>query len=166
MRVYRHGMIGRLVDALALAAVCNVAACNTSCDEEDRVATLVTDGTTNSARTVYESASWDGRYLEFRPGKSLVFEHGLQMTPFAVLTYVAFSPCPLAPAGSCPDDDAPSGEVAESAGNIAPISDVDSETFTVRNKTCEKFYLRVTAQAYASAPGALVSTEGTAGIPE
>jgi hypothetical protein len=146
--------------------MCNISACNTSCDDEDPVATRVSDGTTNSARTVYESASWDGHYLQFRPGKSLVFEHRLQMTPFDISTFVAFSPCPLAPAGSCPDDDAPSGEVAESAGNIAPISDVNWETFTVTNKTCETFHLRVTAQAYASALGALVSTEGTAGIPE
>jgi hypothetical protein len=41
----------------------------------------------------------------------------------------------------------PSGEVAAGAGDVSVISSVDEKYFTVRNNSCETFYLRVTASA-------------------
>jgi hypothetical protein len=85
--------------------------------------------------------------LKFAPQKKYVFEHHLRATPTTVMTYLGFSPCPLAPQGTCSDDDAPSGEVAAGAGDVSVISDIDEQSFSVRNNTCETFYLRVTAWA-------------------
>lgn len=144
---YQSGRSFRSVLAAVLPCLCALWSCKTSCDNADTTATTVTDGIRNSALTVYESAAWDGRYVEFRPQKKLVFEHGLQAIPFNITTYVGFSPCPLAQPGTCSDDPEPSGEVAEAAGDLSPISDVTEQSFTIRNNTCETFYLRVTAEA-------------------
>lgn len=136
-----------MVLGVTLLCVCALSSCKTSCDNADASVTTVTDGIRNSTLTVYESAAWDGHYLEFRPQKELVFNHGLRTIPFNITTYVGFSPCPLAKRGVCSDDPEPSAEVAEGAGDLSPISDVNEQSFTIRNNTCETFYLRVTAEA-------------------
>jgi len=137
----------RSILVAVLPCVCAFWSCKTSCDDADTTKTTVTDGIRNSSLTVYESAAWDGRYLEFRPEKELVFKHGLRAVPFNITSYVGFSPCPLARPNVCSDDLEPSGEVAEAAGDLSPISDVTEQSFTIRNNTCETFYLRVTAEA-------------------
>lgn len=121
--------------------------CKTSCDDGDGSVEVVRDGLVDSARTVYQSVPWDGRYHAFPPQKRLEFEHGLGRVPFDVSPYVAFSPCPLAPPGTCHDDPDPSGEVAQPAGDLFVIYAMDARSFTVRNSTCETFYLRVVALA-------------------
>lgn len=135
-----------LAAGVFLLSTCAVS-CGSSCGDADAEPSHVTDGIRNSARTTYQSSGFNDPYLWFPPQKELVFQHGLVAEPFDVNTYVGFSPCPLAEPGSCPDDPSPSGEVAESAGDISPISDVNERSFTVRNRTCQTFYLRVTAQA-------------------
>lgn len=155
--------MSNVLHAVALLSAVATWSCRTSCDNADREPTIVKDGLTNSARTVYESATWDGRYVKFAPEKRLVFEHGLRAIPFQITTYAAFSPCPLASPGTCLDDPNPAGEVAESAGDIAPISDVTEQSFTVHNGTCETFYLRVAAQAHSRASIGDPEPQGAAG---
>lgn len=123
-------------------------ACQTSCDDAvDRTPEVFDGGQTDASGTLYQSADWQGRYLKFPPRRVFEFVHHLRQTPFIVMPYVAFSPCPYAPEGTCADDKHPAKQSAPAAGDLAPITAVNETSFRVTNNTCETFYLRVTAYA-------------------
>ncbi len=111
-------------------------ACKTSCSDND--ADLADeeyfDGITDSSGSVYQSTLWNAPFLEFRPQKKYVFHHGLRGIPNVIQVYVGFTPNPLANAN-----------VAEAAGNIAIVERVDENVVKVRNDTCQRFYMRLTA---------------------
>ena len=133
----------------ALLALGTLAApgCRTSCDDaEEGSAERVTDGTTDAASGVYESAPWNGAYHEFLPQKRYEFVHGLAGVPRIVQTFVAFDETPLGERAH--------GNVSEAAGNEVIIEGVDATSIRVRNDTCETFFLRVAASDPEAAPEA------------
>jgi len=125
--------------AVTLAFALANPACNTSCsDDASGPPEDVHAGTTDSTRSVYESASFSGTYLEFRPQKKYKFFHGLRGTPAVVQAWVGFSDRPL-------NENGQSGNISEAAGNEAILEAVTSEYVIIRNDTCETFYLRLVA---------------------
>jgi hypothetical protein len=130
-----------LAPLLAAALVFSLAnpACTTSCsDEETGGPEEIRGGTTDSTRSVYESTSFSGKYLKFRPNKRYKFFHGLRGTPAVVQAWVGFHEVPL-------NSDMETGNISEAAGNEAILEAVTSEYVTIRNDTCETFYLRLVA---------------------
>ena len=99
----------------------------------------------------YETAPWDGTYLEFPPQRRYDVYHGLGRVPPVVVTNVGFEATPLVDGGN--------GDTSESAGNIVLIEAVNDEFVRVRTDTCETFYLRVVA----CAPGVALEPEDTSG---
>jgi hypothetical protein len=123
--------------ATALVLLGQIPGCKTSCDDdEEGDAEVVTTGTTDATRSVYESAPWAGKYLRFRPDKRYSFVHGLRGTPSVVQAWVGFDEQPLS---NYP------GNISEAAGNEAIIESVTAERVQIRNDTCETFYLRLVA---------------------
>ncbi|HLV66355.1 MAG TPA: hypothetical protein VKY73_11115 [Polyangiaceae bacterium] len=121
--------------------------CASSCaDAVDETPVPVREGTRDG--WCYETAPWDGTYLEFPPQRRFEIHHDLGRVPPVVVTYVGFEATPLVDGGN--------GEIAETAGNIAVIEAVTDEIVRVRNDTCETFYLRVVA----CAPDAPLTPEG------
>ncbi len=95
-------------------------------------------GTTNPARTVYESAPFDGAFQHAPPGEVLAFRHHLLGRPVIVQTWLAFDERPLGGHGT--------GNIVLAAGNEAMFNCVDAEFIELRNDSCEKsFYVRVAA---------------------
>jgi hypothetical protein len=131
-----------ILTALASALLLS---CKTSCDNEDSSATTITDGTTNESRTSYERRRL-GRPFPDIPSPEKV---RVRASPFQKTHHdhdlPRIQPCPLTPTGTCQDDPMPSGEVAAGAGDTSAISSITDRSFTIRNNTCETFYLRVTA---------------------
>lgn len=147
--------------AAALVLVAVHPGCTTTCsDPEGDDPEDIHSGTTNAARTVYESAPWRGEYLKFRTNKSYRFFHGLRGTPAVVQAWVGFDAKSLHDNGS--------GNISEAAGNEAIIESVTAEHVTIRNDTCETFYLRLVASdpiedvAAGGAPSAGAGGTGTA----
>lgn len=137
-----------LVFAALLLGASGAPGCRTSCDDAvDSTPDVFSDGLTDASGMSYQSAPWDGRFLKFPPRKVYEFTHHLRAAPVLVVPYVAFSPCPYAARGTCPDDDSPSEQSAVGAGDLAPITQVNAESFRVTNNTCETLYLRVAAYA-------------------
>jgi hypothetical protein len=125
--------------AAALAFSLGNPACTTSCsDEETGGPEEIRSGTTDATRSVYESTSFSGKYLKFRPNKRYKFFHGLRGTPALVQAWVGFHEVPL-------NSDMETGNISEAAGNEAILEAVTSEYVTIRNDTCETFYLRLVA---------------------
>ena len=79
----------------------------------------------------YESAPWEGPFLDFPAGRSYLFIHGLGSAPQTVSVYFSF-------------DDV-GGSSTPAAGNQATIEEVTAEHVHVRNDTCSHVYVRVTA---------------------
>jgi hypothetical protein len=131
--------------------------CNTSCDDtESGDPEVIRSGTTNATRSAYESGPWSGKYLRFRPDKHYTFIHGLSGTPAVVQAWVGFHETPLG------DND--HGNISLAPGNMAIFTAITPEYVTVRNDTCETFYLRVAASDPIDAAG--LNTGGTGGVPE
>jgi hypothetical protein len=86
--------------ALPLALGGTTPGCATSCDDGEKGDPEVTSGTTNAARTSYESDSWDGSYHEFPPQKRYDFVHGLRSRPDFVQAFVGFVERPLGDEGT------------------------------------------------------------------
>ena len=140
----------RLVFGLPLLAAALALAhpsCRTSCsDEETGDPEDIRTGTTDSTRSVYESTSFRGAYLEFRPNKRYRFFHGLRGTPAVVQAWVGFTEVPLGSTGR--------GNISEAAGNMAILESVTDEHVVIRNDTCETFYLRLVASDPIEGSGA------------
>jgi hypothetical protein len=133
----RLAVVAPLLSA-ALVLIAVHPGCTTTCsDPEGDEAEDIHSGTTNRARTVYESAPWRGKYLKFRTNKSYRFFHGLRGTPAVVQAWVGFDEISLHDDGG--------GNISEAAGNEAIIESVTAEHVTIRNDTCETFYLRLVA---------------------
>jgi hypothetical protein len=109
--------------------------CSTSCDGVSDAPVEFLDGITNDTRTEYQTTPWDGAYLSFPANRRYDLIHGLHTTPVRVDSYVGFVERPL---GS-------QSGVAESAGNMVLIEDVNDSFVRVRNDTCQHFYLRLVA---------------------
>jgi len=106
-------------------------ACDTS--DEGNPVQPYREGTTVGG--VYMSSPWNGPLLAFPGGKRYDLYHQLGCTPRLIQLWVSFA-----------EQGAQSGSnVAQSAGNMAIVSFVDSEKLTVKNDTCSDMYLLVTA---------------------
>lgn len=122
--------------SVALLFVAQSSGCKTSCsDPEGDTPEEIQSGVTDATRSVYESAPWNGQWLEFRPNKRYVFVHRLRGIPSVIQAWVGFHSAPLR------DDH----NVSEAAGNEAIVEYVNAEHFQIRNDTCETFYLRAVA---------------------
>ena len=109
----------------------------------------VTEGTVQDG--VYQSAPWNGPFLEFPPGRTYRFMHGLGGVPRVVQAYLAFPPM-------CgPDAHGQGGELTLGGGNQTMLSDLTREYVDVRNDTCSDVCLMLVAS------GAGVTTKSDAG---
>lgn len=123
--------------AAALLLVGSQLGCSSQCDgSAGKTLVDVTDGTTDLENGVYESAPWDGTYLEFGAQRRYRFFHGLGGVPRVVQAWIGFVPKPLAPPGP---------NVSEGVGNEALLRGVTDEYVIVQNDTCARFYLRLVA---------------------
>jgi hypothetical protein len=141
----------RLLLTIAAALALSSQGCTSSCDGVSDAPIAFLAGITNAAGTEYQTSPWDGRYLSFPANRRYDLVHGLYTTPAHVSTYLGFVEIPLGAEGS----------VAESAGNMVLIEEVNDELVGVRNDTCQHFYLRVVASVAAGAPAP--SGQGGAG---
>ncbi len=153
-----------VVLGLLLAAGLHTGCGVSRCERKGQPAQTYSDGTVSADGTLYESTAWNGTFLDFPPGRTYNFEHGLGEVPTSYNVYLAFHPEPL------PDGEKGAG-VSESAGNQAVVEIINDEIIQVRNDTCADFFVRVVAQtggaaANNSSPdGADVNT-GDAGASE
>jgi hypothetical protein len=109
-------------------------ACETSCHEtpEDKRFVRFQGGDLDASGTFFETAPIDGPYTEFWPNSVLEIPHRLQAAPAEVDAYVAFEEDPI--------------NFTNSAGDLAVFDCVDDEMLRVRNATCQKLFVRVTAE--------------------
>lgn len=99
-----------------------------------------TEGTTNEARTYYETARPDEEMLHFPQGRIYELHHGLGYQPLDIDIFLSFAKR-LTATGDTEDKTKPNN-IAETAGNQAVIQAWNDEFITVRNDTCAEFYLR------------------------
>jgi hypothetical protein len=123
--------------SLALAG-CNVATGGCGDDLDGETVTFaggaVEDG-------IYTSSSWDALdRLEFPPGLTIRFEHGLGRTPRLWQAYVSTAREGLGE------------ELVLASGNEAELVEVDDEAIALRNGTCADLYLVVVAMSDAPGP--------------
>lgn len=141
---------GRWTSILALgsalfgagASGCSALNCDRNPDEPP---VRVTEGTVKHG--AYQSAPWNGPFLDFPPGRTYRFVHGLGGVPRTLQAYLAFRPM-------CgPEAHGQGGELAPGAGNQTTISQVTAEYVDVRNDTCSDVCLMLVA-ADPDTPGA------------
>jgi hypothetical protein len=140
---------------LALLGTSGALGCNAQCDRDpDEPPVPFREGFTDKAHGVYASAGNQGPFLEFPPGRTYRFFHGLGAPPCNVHPELAFERNPVA-AGEEPNR---SGSTV-GAGNQATKERVTATYFDYRNDTCSNIFLRVTADDpepwCASGPGSL-----------
>lgn len=100
-----------------------------------------TEGTTNGARTYYETARPDEEMLHFPQGRTYELHHGLGYQPLDINIFLSFRSRLSASDDDRLDKTEPNN-LAETAGNQAVIEAWNDEYITVRNDTCAEFYLR------------------------
>lgn len=100
-----------------------------------------TEGTTNEARTYYETARPDEEMLHFPQGRTYKLYHGFGYQPLDINIFLSFRD-QLSPSNDDRLDKTEPNNLAETAGNQAVIEAWNDEVITVRNDTCAEFYLR------------------------
>jgi hypothetical protein len=115
---------------------------------------VVAGGSSDVEGLYYDSSGgWDVPLTSFPPKTTLIFEHGLGVTPLNVLSYVSFNKN-----GTRNNDD--EHEVTENAGNQGHIECVDSQVIHMSNDTCEEnLFIRVTASGQTTNPAKPCSEE-------
>ena len=142
----------------AIAAGSSALSCGTQCDRNpDEPPVVYRGGVTNAARGTYFSAPYDGPYLDFPPGRTYRFFHGLGGKPQMVRAWLSFAEYPG-------QGDSPEGFV-EAAGNQATFEGATSDYVDVRNDTCSDVRIRIEASdpTGTADPGADASAAVPAG---
>lgn len=117
-----------VVPLLSLA----LAGCGATCKRNpDKPPTIYSEGTTDHEAEFYETAPWEGPWLDFGKGETFRLMHHLGGVPQQIDPWLAFDPKPA--------------DWAPGAGNQVTVEDVTSEYIDIRNDTCSDVYLRVTA---------------------
>lgn len=129
-RRFSEAAIGHAVATLAFAAV-GMVGCGTQCDRHpNEPPTVWKDGITVAG--TYFSADVRGSWLDFPPGRTYRFIHGLGGVPQDFQAWLAFS--------AHPND---SGGFVEDAGNQVTFGPATSEYVDARNDTCSEIWIRV-----------------------
>jgi hypothetical protein len=128
-----------MTDQVLLFAACLVSllAC-TGVDPSARSVTLDDLEHQSESNGVWQSAEWDTPWLTFPAKQTVTIEHGLGTTPRLVQVYIDFD------RAGC-DRDAMTTSLLAS-GTLARISQVNSNSITVRNDTKEDYCVRLVAQ--------------------
>ncbi len=125
------------VSSLVLGG-CNVATGGCG-DDLDGETVTYSGGTVEKG--IYTSSSWDALdRLEFPPGLTVRFEHGLGRTPRLWQAYVSTAREGLGE------------ELVLASGNEAELVAIDEEALELRNGTCADLYLVVVAMSEAPGP--------------
>jgi hypothetical protein len=127
--------------ALPLVATLGSAGCGTQCDRNPNEPPVVyKDGLFDPAHGTYFSSDEDGPFLDFPPGRTYRFFHGLGGKPEFVYAWLSFSEFPTPPGEK--------GEgFVEAAGNQVTFEHITCEYVDVRNDTCAGVRIRVAATA-------------------
>jgi hypothetical protein len=144
---FSHAAIGLAAATLALAGASTVS-CGTQCDRNpNEPPSVYKSGIKDRAAGTYFSAEVHGPYLDFPPGRTYRFMHGLGGVPQGYQAWLAFSEHP-----------GPGGFV-EDAGNQVTFEAETTDYVDVRNDTCSEIWIRVGL----SSP--ILSSVGDAAVP-
>lgn len=148
-QVRRSAVLGAtLASVLATAP-----ACSTQCDRHpDQPPTVFRGGTTHD--DWYESSPVNGPFLDFAPGRTYRFIHGLGGPPQNLECYFSFNPYPV-------DGGVNSPGFVNGGGNQCTYQDGTATFFDVRNDTCSEVWLRV----FASDPWPLGDASASSSAP-
>jgi len=151
--------------AVALVASLH-AGCGSQCDRHPAEPPVVfEDGVTDLAAGSYTSSPnatnpWEGPWLEFPPGRTYRFPHGLGSAPRAIAYYFAFSPNPLADDGS-----GQTGGFIQGSGNQGTIQAITDDHVDIRNDTCSSVFLMVRLEDPKLGDAGASEDAGDAGVP-
>jgi hypothetical protein len=130
---------------VAVALLASVqAGCGTQCDRHPAEPPVeFKDGVTDPAARSYSSSPnttnpFEGPWLEFPPGRTYRFPHGLGGVPRELTYWFAFSPNPLADNGT-----GQTGGFVKGAGNQGTFQVVTEDHVDIRNDTCSGVFLLV-----------------------
>jgi hypothetical protein len=82
------------------------------------------------------SSDWTGPFLPFPGGKRYRFFHGLGTTPREMFCWASFNSTGIE-----------NGSIAQPAGNMCVIQEINDEYIQIKNDTCSEMYVMVTASA-------------------
>jgi hypothetical protein len=124
--------------ALSALAWSSAACTKTSSCSRDADSAIVSVKPGMVEGNTYHSAPIGGPYEYFPPMRTVSFEHGLGVVPYAIQFWLAFSD---------------HGTLAPSAGNMTELRALDDadlpitkDSISVYNNTCSEFYLWVVAE--------------------
>jgi hypothetical protein len=126
-----------VVTATLLGVLATAPGCSTQCDRHpDQPPTVFRGGTTHD--DWYESSPVSGPFLDFAPGRTYRFVHGLGGPPQNLECYFSFNPYPL-------DGGVNSSGFVPCGTNQSTFQDDNATYFDLRNDTCSEVFLRVFA---------------------
>jgi hypothetical protein len=129
--------VARWLTALALAASLPFAGCDVitgGCGDELADQPPVTNSVGTTDGGIYQSSSWESdEWVDFPPGISVRFEHGLGETPRLWQAYVATS------------REGEDSNLVLAAGSEAELIDIDEDAVTIKNGTCVDFFVVLVA---------------------
>lgn len=104
--------------------------CGDELDDQEPVTNSV--GTTDGG--IYQSSSWNpSDWVDFPPGITVRFEHGLGETPRLWHAYVATT------------REGDGSSLVLASGSEAELVDIDEEAVTIKNATCVDFFVVLVA---------------------
>jgi len=112
----------------------------------DNPPVLYTEGTVTGG--VYSTSEWNGEWLYFPGGMRYRLQHNLGATPSFWQAYLSFNregPRPN-------EDDEDTASMAEAAGNMVEVREIDEQDMIVVNGSCADYWLLVIAGTAAPAP--------------
>ena len=129
--------MARWLTPLALASLLVVAGCDVitgGCGDELDDQEPVTNSVGTTEGGIYQSSSWaPGDWVDFPPGISVRFEHGLGETPRLWHAYVATT------------REGDGSNLVLASGSEAELTDIDEQAVTIRNGTCVDFFVVLVA---------------------
>lgn len=141
--------LGRTLAWLVSIIVVCSACLDNSCEQITDRPVDYTDGTTNAARTFYESSTPDEEFLRFPAGRRIRMQHGLGQKPSSYTVSLSLR--------SDGKDEVPS------SGNLSLLNTTD-KYIQVENDTCTDLFVRVTAaldHAAMREPDAATASDAT-----
>ncbi|HVU01439.1 MAG TPA: hypothetical protein VHE30_06790 [Polyangiaceae bacterium] len=147
----RRTLIRLVPPLVALAVGAALApACGNQCDRNpDEPPVPWKGGDTDLVRMTYESAPLGGPFLDFPPGRTYRFFHGLHGVPRLVKANISFAEFPT---GEGTDSEG----FVDPAGNQVTYEAVTDEYVDVRNDTCSDVRIRL----YAADPEVATTDAG------
>lgn len=129
--------MARWLTALLLAASLPLTGCEVitgGCGEELAEQPPVTNSVGTTVGGIYQSSSWDSNdWVDFPPGISVRFEHGLGETPRLWHAYVATT------------REGDGSSLVLASGSEAELVEIDDEAVTIKNATCVDFFVVLVA---------------------